>query len=98
MPESLNISGNNKNKVAKENVPATNLNLRSSIQLRTNPKIELVDPSIIIASLELKKEDLINDLNFSEFIFENMCYRNLKIYADSLGAELFYYRYNKDFE
>lgn len=76
-----------------EYVPATNLNLRSSIQLRTNPKIELVDPSIVI-----KKEDLINDLNFTGFIFENMCYRDLKIYADSLGAELFYYRDNKDFE
>ncbi len=81
-----------------EYVPATNLNLRSSIQLRTNPKIELVDPSIVIASLGLKKEDLINDLNFTGFIFENMCYRDLKIYADSLGAELFYYRDNKDFE
>ena len=46
----------------------------------------------------LKKEDLINDLNFTGFIFENMCYRDLKIYADSLGAELFYYRDNKDFE
>ena len=81
-----------------EYVPATNLNLRSSIQLRTNPKIELVDSSIVIASLGLKKEDLINDLNFTGFIFENMCYRDLKIYADSLGAELFYYRDNKDFE
>ena len=81
-----------------EYIPATNLNLRSSIQLRTNPKIELVDPSIVIASLGLKKEDLINDLNFTGFIFENMCYRDLKIYADSLGAELFYYRDNKDFE
>ena len=81
-----------------EYVPATNLNLRSSIQLRTNPKIELADPSIAIASLGLKKEDLINDLNFTGFIFENMCYRDLKIYADSIGAELFYYRDNKDFE
>ena len=81
-----------------EYVPATNLNLRSSIQLRTNPKIELVDPSIAIAALGLKKEDLINDLNFTGFIFENMCYRDLRIYADSLGAELFYYRDNKGFE
>lgn len=81
-----------------EYVPATNLNLRSSIQLRTNPKIELADPSIAIASLGLKREDLINDLNFTGFIFENLCYRDLKIYADSIGAELFYYRDNKNFE
>ena len=81
-----------------EYVPATNLNLRSSIQLRTSSKIELVDPSIAIASLGLKKADLINDLNFTGFIFENLCYRDLKIYAESIGAELFYYRDNKDFE
>ncbi len=81
-----------------EYVPATNLNLRSSIQLRKSPKIELVDPSIAIASLGLKKENLINDLNFTGFIFENLCYRDLKIYAESINADLFYYRDNKDFE
>lgn len=81
-----------------EYVPATNLNLRSSIQLRTSPKLELVDPSIAIASLGLKKEDLINDLNFTGFIFENLCYRDLKIYAESINADLFYFRDNKDFE
>ena len=81
-----------------EYVPATNLNLRSSIQLRTSPKLELVDPSIAIASLGLKKDDLINDLNFTGFIFENLCYRDLKIYAESIDADLFYFRDNKDFE
>lgn len=81
-----------------EYVPATNLNLRSSIQLRTSPKLELIDPSIAIASLGLKKDDLINDLNFTGFIFENLCYRDLKIYAESIDAELFYYRDNKDFK
>lgn len=81
-----------------EYVPATNLNLRSSIQLRTSPKIEFVDPSIVIASLGLKRDDLINDLNYTGFIFENLCYRDLKIYAESINAELFYYRDNKSFE
>lgn len=81
-----------------EYVPATNLNLRSAIQLRTSPKIEFVDPSIAIASLGLKKEDLLNDLNFTGFIFENMCYRDLKIYSEAIEAELFYYRDSKDFE
>lgn len=81
-----------------EYVPATNLNLRSSIQLRKSPKIELIDPSLAIASLGLKKENLINDLNFTGFIFENLCYRDLKIYAEAINAELFYYRDNKDFE
>lgn len=81
-----------------EYVPATNLNLRSQVQLRTSPKIEFVDPSIAIASLGLNKNDLINDLNFTGFIFENLCYRDLKVYCETIGAEIFYYRDNKDFE
>lgn len=81
-----------------EYVPATNLNLRSSAQIRTTSKLQLVDPSIAIAALGLKNNDLLNDLNFTGFLFENLCYRDLKIYADSINAELFYYRDNKDFE
>lgn len=38
-----------------EYIPATNLNLRSKTPLRVSPKIELVDPSLVIASLGLKK-------------------------------------------
>ena len=81
-----------------EYIPATNLNLRSKTPLRVSPKIELVDPSLAIASLGLKKADLINDLNFTGFIFENLCMRDLKIYADSLNASLSYYRDKNDFE
>ena len=81
-----------------EYIPATNLNLRSKTPLRVSPKIELVDPSLVIASLNLKKEDLIKDLNFTGFIFENMCMRDLKIYADAMDARLSYYRDKNDFE
>jgi len=81
-----------------EYIPATNLNLRSKTPLRVSPKIELVDPSLVIASLDLKREDLIKDLNFMGFIFENMCMRDLKIYADAIDATLSYYRDKNDFE
>lgn len=81
-----------------EYIPATNLNLRSKTQLRVSPKLELVDPSLVIASLNLKREDLINDLNFTGFIFENLCMRDLKIYADAMDATLSYYRDKNDFE
>lgn len=81
-----------------EYIPATNLNLRSKTPLRVSPKLELVDPSLVIASLNLKRDDLIKDLNFTGFIFENMCMRDLKIYADALDATLSYYRDKNDFE
>ncbi|UKI58728.1 MAG: DUF4143 domain-containing protein [Clostridium sp.] len=79
-----------------EYVPATNLNLRSKkLHLELHLKIELVDPSLVISSLSLTRNDLINDLNFTGFIFENMCMRDLKIYAESLDATLSYYRDKK---
>ena len=81
-----------------EYIPATNLNLRSKTPLRVSPKLELVDPSLVVATLNLKREDLIKDLNFTGFIFENMCMRDLKIYADAVDARLSYYRDKNDFE
>lgn len=81
-----------------EYIPATNLNLRSKTPLRVFPKLELVDPSLAIAALDLKKEDLIKDLNYTGFIFENMCMRDLKIYAEAIDARLSYYRDKNDFE
>lgn len=81
-----------------EYVPATNLNLRSKTPLRTSPKLELVDPSLAIATLRLKRDDLIKDLNFTGFLFENMCMRDLKIYADAMDARLSYYRDKNFFE
>ena len=81
-----------------EYIPAANLNLRSKTPLRVSPKLELVDPSLVVATLNLKREDLIKDLNFTGFIFENMCMRDLKIYADAVDARLSYYRDKNDFE
>lgn len=81
-----------------EYIPATNLNLRSKTPLRVSPKLEFVDPSIVTATLNLKRDDLVNDLRFMGFIFENMCMRYLKIYADAIDARLSYYRDKNDFE
>lgn len=81
-----------------EYIPATNLNLRSKTPLRVSPKLEFVDPSIVTATLNLKRDDLVNDLRFMGFIFENMCMRDLKIYADAIDAGLSYYRDKNDFE
>lgn len=81
-----------------EYIPATNLNLRSKTPLRISPKLELVDPSLVTAILDLKRTDLVNDLNFTGFLFESLCMRDLKVYADSLDARLSFYRDKNDFE
>ena len=81
-----------------EKVNATNLNIRSKVPLRTKAKLEFVDPSIATAVLGLTKEDLIHDLNYFGFLFENLCVRDLKIYSELLDGEITYYRDKNDFE
>lgn len=36
--------------------------------------------------------DLINDLTFMGLIFENLCIRDLRIYADALDGNIYHYR------
>lgn len=80
-----------------ENINATNLNLRSKTAMRTKPKKEFVDPSIAAAALELTPNDLIKDLNFFGFLFENLCIRDLKIYLGDTG-DISFYRDETGFE
>ncbi len=81
-----------------ENMNATNLNFRSKYALRTKPKKYFVDPSIATAILEMKPNDLINDLNTFGFLFESLCMRDLKIYTSSFNGDITFYRDEKEFE
>lgn len=40
----------------------------------------------------IQEKDLINDLNTFGLLFETLCVRDLRVYADSLGGEVFHYR------
>ena len=81
-----------------EDVKATNLNFRSKYSLRTKPKKYFVDPSIATAILEIIPNDLIKDLNTFGFMFESLCMRDLKIYTESFGGDITFYRDEKNFE
>lgn len=81
-----------------ENINATNLNIRSKSAMRTKNKKIFVDPSIATAILELGPNDLIHDLNYFGFLFENLCLRDLKIYAQQLNGDISFYRDENDFE
>lgn len=81
-----------------EDVNATNLNFRSKYAIRTKPKKYFVDPSIATAILEMKPSDLVNDLNTFGFLFESLCMRDLKVYTQSYGGNITFYRNEKDFE
>ena len=40
----------------------------------------------------LVQDDLVNDLHTFGFLFETLCIRDLRIYADSLSGEVYHYR------
>ena len=75
-----------------EDMPAWNPNLRSKTAIRSSNTRYYIDPSIAAAALGIGPNDLINDLNTFGFLFETLCIRDLRIFADSLGGEVYHYR------
>lgn len=71
--------------------------LRSSIRIKQAEKRHLSDPSLAAALLNATPEMLLSDLNTLGFLFEALCERDLKIYAESFDAELYHYQdYNNN--
>ena len=75
-----------------ENLPAWNPNLRSKTSIRTADTCHFTDPSIAVAALGFGPNDLLNDLNTMGLLFESMCVRDLRIFAESLDGTLYHYR------
>lgn len=75
-----------------EELPAWNPNLRSKTTIRTKNTRHLVDPSIATAALGVGPNGLFADMKTFGLLFESMAIRDLRIYADSLGARLYHYR------
>lgn len=81
-----------------EDMPAWNPNLRSKTAIRTADTRYFVDPSIATAALGLGPADLINDLNTMGFLFETMCIRDLRVYAEALNGKVYHYRDKRGLE
>ncbi len=75
-----------------EDMPAWNPNLRSQTAIRTSDTRYFTDPSIAAASLGCGPNDLIADLKTMGFMFETMCVRDLRVYAESLGGSVAHFR------
>ena len=75
-----------------EDLAAWNPNIRSKAAIRTSDTRHFVDLSIGTAALGLGPQDLINDLKSFGFFFEDMVVRDLRVYAEALDGELYYYR------
>lgn len=66
--------------------------IRSSVRIRQSEKRHFSDPSLACAILEATPEMLLNDLETLGFMFEALCERDLRIYAESFGAHLYHYQ------
>lgn len=75
-----------------ENQKPFSSNIRSSARIKQSDKRHFVDPSLACALLNASKSILINDLNTLGFLFEALCERDLRIYAESFNAKLFHYQ------
>jgi hypothetical protein len=81
-----------KNIFVVEDMAAWNPNLRSKTSIRTSETRYYVDPSIAVAALGIGPKDLTNDLNTMGLLFETLCVRDLRVYAESIGGTVLHYR------
>ena len=81
-----------------EDAPAWNPNLRSKTAIRTTDTRYFVDPSIATACLGLGPGDLINNLQTMGFLFENLCIRDLRVYAQTIDGQVYHYRDKNNLE
>ncbi len=75
-----------------EEMEAWNPNLRSKAAIRTSNTRYFVDPSIAAAALGLGPQDLIEDLNTFGLLFETMCIRDLRVFAEVLNGSVYHFR------
>lgn len=74
-----------------ENINAWTPNIRSSRRIRSSAKKQFVDPSIAAAALGLTPEKLKLDFETFGFFFESICTRDIRVYANSIGGEVYHY-------
>ena len=77
-----------------ENQKSFMYKIRSRSNVGKNPKRHFTDPSLGCAALNITSEKLMNDLETFGLYFEALCERDLRIYAESIGAKLYHYRDN----
>ncbi len=73
-------------------MPAWNLNLRTSVAVRNAPTHHFIDTSIATSALGITPDDLLNDLNSFGFFFEDMAIRDLSVYAESIQGKVKHFR------
>ncbi|MGM9941919.1 MAG: ATP-binding protein, partial [Bulleidia sp.] len=75
-----------------DNQPPFSSGVRSSVRIKQAVKRHFSDPSLACALLKVTSSSLLKDLETLGFLFESLCERDLKIYAESFGGKLYHYQ------
>lgn len=75
-----------------ENQQPFSSKIRSSVRVKQAEKRHFADPSLAAALLGATEEKLLGDLNTLGFLFEALCERDLRIYTDAFGGQLYHYQ------
>ena len=81
-----------------DNQPPFSVGIRSSVRIKQAEKRHFADPSLACALLKATPTSLLGDLETLGFLFEALCERDLRIYAESFGASLYHYQDYKNQE
>ena len=81
-----------------EDLRSWNPNLRSKTAVRTSATRHLSDPAIAAAALGAGPRDLVNDLNTFGLLFETLCVRDLRVFAQALDGDVYHYRDKRGLE
>ena len=75
-----------------DNQPPFSTGVRSSVRVKQAAKRHFCDPSLACSLLKATPAGLMGDLETLGFLFEALCERDLKIYAESFGGSLYHYQ------
>ena len=81
-----------------DNLEAWNPHMRSRTRLKSKSKWYLADPSLAVAAMGAPYGVLAKDRKALGFVFETMCLRDIRVYAQPLGGQVYYIADDSDYE
>jgi predicted AAA+ superfamily ATPase len=66
--------------------------VRAKTAIRTSPVRRYCDPSVAAALLRLTPEKLLTDFNTFGLLFESLCVRDIRTYAEAIDGAVYHYR------
>lgn len=75
-----------------QDLPAWSPSLRAKSRITRTPTRHFCDPSVAVAALGAGPFSLLRDLPTFGLLFESLCVRDLRVYAQALHGEVLHYR------